>query len=256
MLNSPDTIPWAATSSVGVFICSSDTRKDVLTRILPSLFKFWPDCTYPLYLGLNTPDPRLSGIKTLVAERSSWRRETLAQISQIPETHLILLLDDFLVRGPVDQGRMDKHVSTALKSDLPYLRLLPLRKSIFERMMAPSTPDLKIIKIKDGRPFYSSLQIAIWNKSHLASLLEGQGSIWEFEHHRKAGVDHFAITDGTPIFYSHLVEKGRWLPYASRLLREAGIPSELGARPVWPQWMNLRVLLDEVRFLLFGYANH
>jgi hypothetical protein len=246
------------TSNVAVLVCSSDSRRDVLERALPSLFKYWPDCPYPIYVGLNSDHDLGPKISTLVARPSEWRVECLEQIAKMSEQYLILVLDDFLFQAPVNQNELSTLVAAAVHSNLAYLRLVPLGRSIFERLFELTrTPPLVDIRvIKENRPFYSSLQIAIWNRNHLSSLLGVPGSIWNFEHNRMHDVTHYAITCGPPILYSHLVEKGRWLPYAKPLLRQAGLPADLGTRPVWSRWMNLRLLLDKLRFLVLGYANH
>jgi hypothetical protein len=180
----------------------------------------------------------------------------LEQVAQISETHLIVVLDDFLFQEPVDQSRLSVLVSQAVTSNLPYLRLLPVGKSLTERLIrlpgARCAVDLQAIK--ERRPFYSGLQIAIWNKAHFVSLLRLPGSIWEFEHHQRPGVPHYAITDCPPITYRHLVDKGRWLPYAKSQLGQAGLSTNLGTRPIWSKWMNLLLLLDEVRFYVLGYT--
>jgi hypothetical protein len=244
--------------SVAVFICSSDNRLDVLQRVLPSLFKYWPDRPYPIYLGLNSDFNAGPGVTTLVAQPSEWRKECAEQLACVSETHLIVILDDFLFLRSVEQDRLSALVSQAAILRLPYLRLLPLRKSILQRLKGLSqhgtTGDIQ--RIKEGRPFYSGLQIAIWNREHFLSLLELEGTIWDFEHQRRPGIAHYAIGDSPPIAYSHLVEKGRWQPYAALLLKQAGLPTELGQRPVWPKWMSVRRALDEMRFHIFGYANH
>jgi hypothetical protein len=244
--------------SAAVLICGSDSRRDVLERVLPSLLKYWPDCPYPIYVGLNTNYRFGPNITTVVAHPSEWRQECAEQIAQITETHLIVVLDDFLFQRPVDQNRLSKLLVEAVNLELPYLRLMPLGRSILERVanLARPSSKLEIEPIKEGRPFYSGLQIAIWNKTHLTTLLNSRGSIWDFEHKRKPGITHYAITGAPPIIYSHLVEKGRWLPYAQPFLRAAGFPADLGTRPVWPRWMNLRLMLDKVRFHVIGYANH
>jgi hypothetical protein len=248
----------SSTPSVAVLICGSDSRRDVLERVLPSLIKYWPDCPYPIYVGLNTNHSFGPNITTLVAKPSEWRQECAEQVAQMSETHLILVLDDFLFQEPVDQNRLSKLLSAALDSNLPYLRLMPLGRSILERLanLVPTRSKVEIRAIKDGRPFYSGLQIAIWNKAHLLTMLQSRGSIWDFEHKRKPGVIHYAITGRPPIIYSHLVEKGRWLPYAQSLLRKAGLPADLGTRSIWSKWMTLRLMLDKVRFHVIGYANH
>jgi hypothetical protein len=245
-------------SSIGVLICSSDSRMDILDRVLPSILKYWPDCPYPIYVGLNAENDRWPNIKSLVAEPSGWRQESLQQLAQISETHLIVILDDFLFQQPADQRRISSLVSQAVKADLPYLRLLPLGRSLRQRLWSVfhrrSAAD--VCPIAKRRPFYSALQIAVWNKAHFASLLELQGSIWDFEHQKHLDVTHYAITDRPPIVYRHLVEKGRWLPYAGSLLRVAGLSCDLGVRPTWTRWMNFRLMLDGLRFLVAGYANH
>lgn len=250
--------PDASAPSAAVLICGSDNRRDVLERVLPSLVKYWPDCPYPIYLGLNTKYSYGPNITTVAAQPSEWRRECAEQVAQTSETHLIVVLDDFLFQSPVDQNRLSALLSQAVKSDLPYLRLVPLGRSIMERLadLVRTPSKVEIRAMREGRPFYSGLQIAIWNKAHLLTLLNSPGTIWEFEHKRRPGVTHYAITGSPPIVYSHLVEKGRWLPYAKSLLRKAGLPADLGTRRIWPKWMNLRLMLDKMRFHVIGYVNH
>jgi len=244
--------------NVAVLICSSDGRRDVLERVLPSLFKYWPDCPYPIYVGLNTNYECGPKITTLLAQPSEWRKECFEQLTQTNETYVILVLDDFLFQRPVDQSRLSTLLSKAVDSNLQYLRMLPLGRSILDRVfdLVRRPADVDIRAINEGRPFYSGLQIAIWNKTHLMTLLNSNGSIWDFEHKKHPGVTHYAITGRPPIYYSHLVEKGRWLPYAKSLLTHAGLPANLGTRPMWPKWMHLRLVLDKVRFYVVGYANH
>ena len=230
--------------------------RDILERVLPSIFKYWPSCPYPIYVGVNTHCGFSSRVTPLVAQPSEWRRECLEQVAQLPETHLIVVLDDFLFQKPVDQITLSKFVSQATTLDLQYLRLLPVGQSLRQRLtrLLRARPSVGIQAIRDGQRFYSGLQIAIWNKLHFVSLLELEGSIWDFEHHQRPGARHYAITDYPPITYRHLVEKGRWLPYAKSLLDRAGLSTDLGVRPIWSKWMNLLLLLDIVRFYVLGYA--
>jgi hypothetical protein len=239
---------------VAVLICCSDNRMDILERVLPSVYKFWPDCPYPIYVGLNKQHDIGPRITPLVAQPSEWRRECLDQVAQIPQTHLIVLLDDFLFLRPVDQGGLASLLTLVRESNLQYLRLAPIRKSLLAEFfsLGKTGPDLGVRPIREGRPFYSGLQPSIWNKAHFMSLLELEGSIWDFEHHRISGAIHHVITGRSPISYSHLVDKGRWLPYARALLSRAGLSADLGTRPVWPAWIQLRLALDKARLHVFG----
>src|SRR5258708_24962 len=119
--------------SVAVFVCSSDSRRDILERVFPSILKYWSHCPYKIYVGLNTHCAIWPGITSLVARPSDWRGECLEQVAEIPETHLIVVLDDFLFLDRVDQNRLSTLVSEAMCSEISYMRLLPLGKSLLER---------------------------------------------------------------------------------------------------------------------------
>lgn len=243
-------------SDTAVFICSSDSRRDVLDRILPSVLKFWPDCPYPIYVGLNSHDRPLPGGTPVLAPASEWYREYTLQLAQVAEDYLIVILDDFLIGAPVDQSRLAGLVEDALTLNLAYLRLLPLGRSLPARLTGWRPPELKpgIERIRARRPFYSGLQIAIWRKQHLQSMLQKPLSIWEFEHQCIPGSVHCALKDRPPIVYRHLIERGCWLPDARSLLQRAGLPTELGDRPVWPNSRYARRFLDQVRWVVLGYA--
>jgi len=105
--------------------------------------------------------------------------------------------------------------------------------------------------MKENHSFYSSMEIAFWSKAHFLTLLELPGSIWDFEHQKQSGVAHYAVTGSAPIVYTHLVEKGRWLPYASTLLKQAGLSSELGTRGVYPNGASVRLWFATARTFIF-----
>lgn len=241
---------------VAVFICSSDNRRDVLDRILPCVAKFWPNCPYPIYVGLNSYDRSLPIGTPILAPASQWHRECSLQLAQLAEDYLILVLDDFLIGAPVDQARLADLVEKAVTLNLAYLRLVPLGRSLPARLTGRRPPELKpgIERIRAHRPFYSGLQIAIWRRKHLLSMLQQPQSIWEFEHQCIPDSTHCAIRNRPPIVYRHLVERGRWLPDARSLLQRAGLATELGERPIWPKSKYAALFLDQVRWVVLGYA--
>jgi hypothetical protein len=251
-------VPTLHAPRVAVFISGSSSRHDVLERVLPSILKFWPDCPYPIFVGTNSPIGSWPQVTEVHSEPQGWRAECSKQVGKIRATHLIVLLDDFLFQGYVDQPLLSSLVSQVTQSNISYLRLLPMGKSLRQRFASimRKHDGQQIQRIEEDRPFYSCLQIAIWKKDHFESMLNLQGSIWDFEHQRNPSVDHYSITGRSPFVYRHIVEKGRWLPDAKSLLRDAGLPTDLGTRPRWSKWAHLKLLLDHLRFLVLGYANH
>ena len=65
----------------GVFICSSDNRRDVLDRVIPSVFKYWPDCPYPIYVGLNSSPDRLPNVTPVLAPRFGLAQRTCLAVA-------------------------------------------------------------------------------------------------------------------------------------------------------------------------------
>jgi hypothetical protein len=242
--------------AVAVFICSSDNRLDILDRTLPSVQKFWPACRYPIHVGLNSYRRALPVGVPIVAAASEWRRELGHQLKQIEQDFVIVLLDDFLIQAPVDDDRLAHLVESATRMNLDYLRLVPLGRSLLARATGwrPAQVGPGIQRVRERHPFYSALQIAIWHKRHLLSMLEQPLSIWEFERQCIRDASHCAIVDSPPIAYRHLVEKGRWLPYAPALLRRAGFAPELGDRPTWPATRYGQLFFDQLRWIVLGHA--
>ena len=247
----------AACPSVAAFICSADTRRDVLDRTLLSVMKFWPNCPYPLYVGLNTAGQPLPTGVPVLARPSEWHSEFALQLAQMQDQYVIVILDDFLLCVPVDQGRVSKLVNITVTLNLDYLRLVPLGRSLLARVIGKRHSQVAqgVEQLQLSHPFYSALQIAIWRKGYLESRLVTPKSIWDFEHESRSSSVHCAITRAPPFRYRHLVERGLWLPYARSLLRQVGLPSELGDRPAWPKSRYLNLLWDQARWLVQGYAN-
>jgi hypothetical protein len=241
--------------AVAVFICSSDNRLDILERTLPSVQKFWPGCRYPLHVGLNSNRALPIGAP-IIGAPSEWRREFGQQLRQIEHDFVIVLLDDFLIQAHVDDDRLAELIESATRLNLDYLRLVPLGRSLLARATGRRPEQIApgIETVRERHPFYSALQIAIWRKRHLLAMLEQPLSIWEFERQCIRGARHCAIVDRPPIAYRHLVEKGRWLPYAPSLLRRAGLAPELGDRPAWPVTRYAQLFADQLRWVVLGYA--
>ena len=167
---------------------------------------------------------------------------------------LIVILDDFLIGAPVKQARVASLAALAASRQLPYLRLVPLGRSLLERLSGGRESQAQITRIRANHPFYAALQIAIWRKDHLLAMLAKGCTIWEFEHEKITGRVHHAIVADPPIIYRHVVEKGRWLPDARLVFERAGLVFRTGNRAVWSRWRYLRLMSDRIRWLLLGYS--
>ncbi len=246
--------------SVAIFVCSSTNTVDVFNQVIPAFNRMWPDCPYPKFVGLNPPfsdDQEVNGFRAIISPQSGWRDELKAQIQKIESEfdHVILILDDFLVRSQVDSPALEALVKEAVQNQLPYLRLTPLRFSILAKGIDTLFLGLQIIrKIPSKTPYYSSLQIAVWNTKHLLSMLGFVGNIWQFEHQKIANKIHWAVVGKGPIDYRHMVEKGKWIPQAPKLFAKLELPFFVGSRGMWPTWVGIKLELDRIKFGIIGYS--
>jgi hypothetical protein len=241
---------------VAVFVASSDNTVDVLRRVHPAIAKFWPDCPYNIYVGLNSQPSPSDRATAVYAAPSQWREELATQLRQLQEDWVILVLDDFLIRSEVNHLHLAQLVDVCIRNGWPYLRMIPIDRSLLSRLLRPKSHDLPagVEMIPAGYPYYSSLQIALWKKSHLLRLLGAPGNIWDFEHLEFPDAAHYAVTGPACIRYRHLVEKGRWLPDSAALLARAGLPAELGTRASWPGSVLWKQRIARWRFQIVGYS--
>ena len=168
--------------------------------------------------------------------------------------HVLLMLDDFLVLAPVDTARAVSLINEAAHRHLPYLRLKPVERSIAGTIIGKLRTGAGIAALKSSEPYYASLQLALWRREHLLTMLSQPGSIWDFEYQRLPTQTHYAVTRTGPIRYLHVVEKGKWMSYAAKLFSRAGVPYEPGLRPIWGRRYMVLHMIRKMRFALFGYS--
>ena len=106
--------------------------------------------------------------------------------------------------------------------------------------------DLKLQKI---HPYYSSLQMAVWNISYLKQLIQNIDNIWQFENIVSDRPHYIHELD---ISYNHIIEKGRWIYYYKNLLSINNITSE--ELPKLSIGLNRQdYFYGKIKFFLLGY---
>ena len=240
-----------------VVISSSDNTRDVFMQTSPSFERFWPDCSYPIYVGMNTPvSDKVSERFTFVyADVSNWRVELRQQLAQIQERYLILFLDDFVLLEEVDTKALSSIIQYGMKHKIPYLRLVPVSRAWIPRKIYQifhAISHCQVERIPLTQPYYSSLQVALWRKDHLMSCLTYEGSIWDFEHQRIPGINHYAVVKPL-IRYVHVVEKGKWQPYARTIINRVSGRFHPGKRQELGLASYLRWYWAKFRFAMIGY---
>ena len=245
---------------VCVFVASSDNTKDVFRNVIASYEIYWGKCRYPKFVGLNSYDEEIARRFTIMtAPPDGWRAELLEQIRLLPceITHILLMLDDFLLLSPVNDERLDYLIDKALQIGFIYTRLVPMSSALLFRLIRRLKNRLsgKVFdEIPRRKEYFSSLQPALWNRDHLVAMLELPGTIWEFETQGLPHAKHYAITHTPPIRCVHIVEKGRWMPDTLLRFKYQGLPFMPGGRPLRPSIEIPLLWWHRFKFAIIGYT--
>jgi hypothetical protein len=240
-----------------LFVSSSDNTFDVFSLVSRGVTENWPMKNLVCYVGLNLKVAE-APFRTIAAPVSGWRMELAHQINALPVQfrYVILVLDDFLFFEKVDPVELSRLIELVRARQIDYLRLKPLERSGLGKMLLFLDNHKRcgdgIIRLSSDEPYYSSLQVAIWDRAHLSKLLQQSGSIWEFEHNMIAGSAHYA-TLRKVVRYTHLVEKGKWFKHAPRTLGLHATDRFEGRGFEQSLLINSRIY-NRIKFFLFGYV--
>jgi hypothetical protein len=212
-----------AASKTPILICSCSATYDIAIHTLASFRKHFNNSAFQIYLGANNNQVNIDWPEQLVIRvpQTNWKNETIEQIKELnircPGDDLILYLDDFILTKTVNEDALKNFVSIFKLKKMAYLRLSPFESSFAYRAYARLINLRKFFFIvPHNHPYYSSLQVAIWSRSYLISLLGKCQNIWNFENLHSPITTHFCSTE-TIFKYKHIVEKGKWLNYANRI---------------------------------------
>jgi hypothetical protein len=220
--------------------------------VLRGLYRNWKKWGFEWHKVIVLSNFNFTGVDfspwdTLIVPRTNWKEEWLFAIGALKELgyeRVIWYLDDFYLTAKPNLFSLRSLIE--IRSN--YIRLTP-----FERPFLQTLIGSKVLceDIPLSHPYYSSLQIALWNLEYFQEQLLKSSDIWDFE--TLKGVSHKSVSSA--IFtYRHSVEKGRWKWYTKMLFREetSGLYYLKDREGV----LSVSAIIDVIRyfkFKLFGY---
>jgi hypothetical protein len=215
-----------------LLIPSWDPCQDLWTPFFNLLWRHWPDCPYPVYLGANHlsfPDPRVTTLFS--GEEKNWSTAVIEMLESLATPYVLLCLEDFFLRRAVSTAQIES-----------CLDALSMLEGTVVRLVCRPGPDhdLKETRVMGaivpGAPYRVSAQPSIWNRRQLLSLLRRGESIWQFELNgtkRSCGQPtgfYSVIKDIFP-YGHHVVYAGKWFPWEAFTYRRANIGCDFSRRP-------------------------
>lgn len=225
-----------------IIVVSCDAYSDLWVPFFNVFWKHWPDCPFPVYLTANTKQFAHSKVTMLLSGReSSWGEELKICLRQVKEPELIVMLEDFFLRAPVDTARLLSAMEEWRRLVGKALRLHP----------RPG-PDKKLAgtitfgECTAGAPYRVCLQATLWVRSALLELLAEGETPWAFE---LSGTVRAAQTESGYYcsyksllpYKTHVVEKGEWYFDAARTFRKLDVGCDFNQRRVMSFWTYARI---------------
>lgn len=210
-------------SDLAILIPSFDKYSDIWPLTAFSLGEYWPQCPYPIYLGANGDDRSAEVPKSWCYINKgpdlSWSRSMADYLSAIPETRILLYLDDFIMTAPPDEALIKRALGIMRTSVSAFIQLKP-KKSCNRSF------DDDFMIVPRWNDYRTSLMPTIWNKDLLVELLRYDFNPWQFE--RRAGLapesqaSFFLTAKKDAMPFHHCVQKGEILPWVDDYFQALG----------------------------------
>lgn len=197
-----------------IFINSCDNTHDVAEYFLRSFEKYIGNNMFDIFIGINKKKhlKKYNFLNYISVPKSNWQIETKMQLDELKKKYgyknVIHILDDFIFYDHTDLKDLQNLIDLFNKKNLQYLCLKRMRECFLVNVINNLSLSGEISKIRENYPYYTSLQISLWNIDYFKKNIINTKSIWDFER-LQLSKNHFHVNKDF-FHYNHVVEKGEW----------------------------------------------
>lgn len=246
---------WAD-KDLSILIVGFDGYKDVWDIDMYLLNKYWGNRP-KTYLATSILKPQYDGVEILAAGAGSeWSKKAYNALKEIRTKYVLLLLEDFFVSNPVDNGLVLDSLQLIKDNDIKFYQVLvQLINSSWEKG-APFQGNKHVKIIPQDKKYPLNLQAAIWDREYLIETIgEGNYNAWQFEVKQitidQINVDkiEYLIDDRNILNIEHTIVQSKYLRAPLKRLRKQEPQIDFSGRDV------LSVYEDsKYRFKLLMYS--
>jgi len=209
--------------AVSIVVSSCDAFFDAWRPFAFFFRKFWPDCPFPVNLIVNELSVRSDFVRAIaVGEDRGWASNMQSALRRIETPYVLYFQEDYFLTGPVNEAQLASDIAYAMEQDAASFCFCDL--SLLEPEFGRST-DERFALMPDVSKGRTRLQVTLWNRDTLASLLVPGENAWQMEargSERTCGLRMFSYArqDAVPIRYlMSAIVRGLWTPEALGLCR-------------------------------------
>ena len=242
-------------SDLAVLVVSCDKYSDMWGPFFQLFWRFWPDCTFKVYLLCNNLRIYLPKVNMLlIGDDISWSDNLKKALQLIREEYVLLFIDDLFLLSPVQAERLEKVFSWIIVNRPNCVRM----NCYADNYPVPNKPDKPYNDflgiVSKGMDYRVSTVLTVWKREYLMNLLGEGENAWEFE---ICGTERANFSDGYYSTYEnhfHVVNcviRGKWRPSAICKLNDIGIKINKEGRLCMTTIETLKLFIKErISYLL------
>jgi len=167
-----------------LLVSTCDSYSDLWNPFFTLLNKFWPTIDCPIYLMTESVEYSFKGLDircplSIQNSSTTWSERLIRTLETINTEYLILILDDFWFKEPVNTSLIERFVEYISKDQ--DIGFICLRKQPISTSEKPSDRYPELIQYGSRNPYRINAQAGLWNKYYLIKILRKHETPWEFE---------------------------------------------------------------------------
>lgn len=213
-----------------ILVLSCDRNFDTFEPFHHCLEKYWPEHPETIYSTETRQNPYYKTISKNYP-LSQWTRRIRETLAEIDDPKILVMVDDYFIRKPVDLKRIE-YAESHIKGDIAVLN--------FEKAYDPNDvlSSLEGFKMRQhGSAYEVSIMCGLWQRDKLIKVLDRDCDPWtiELEQDNK-GFSYFInsgdyIIDGGYVTFHYMgIKGGKWCREVVPFFEKEGIKVDYSIR--------------------------
>ena len=213
-----------------MLVLSCDKNEDIFYAFHHCIEKYYPNHPEIIYATETIQNPYY---KTICYDipLDKWTKRIRKTLNDIDDNQILLIMDDFFIRQPVDVDRI-KYLSKELKDNIA---VFGFEKSFDSNDEATKVEGMK--KRKHGSNYEVCINCGLWQKEKLIDILKGEYTPWQVEGNQdNCGYDHYINSGDYIIDWGYVtwiptgLFKGKWCKNIIPFFEKEGIVIDYSKR--------------------------
>lgn len=210
-------------SNIAIIIPAHDSYKDIVLIWCQALKKYWEKCPYRIFWVNGTETLPFENVNVIHSgEDSTYCGRILDALEVIEERYVLIWSEDYILTHRFDANRISEIVNYMEKSNSVHCRLIPSGKVEMREL-----PIKKLFEIKPTKPYALSINVGIFSKEFLLSVVKREWSGWDMEKYflglsQQGQCFGCLYDDSNNGKMVHLVKQGAMFPNAVKTLKKHG----------------------------------